>query len=479
MNLLNKNIGFGSLFNYGLIFILLINLYFSLFDLVLIDIIIGISALIIILLIIISLSKYLNGFIKGVLFFIVYSVIINYLLRFMSLSVWPYDFGGVLATESSYFRIPNQDELLNSIFILIYFLIGTTLVLHLLNPLFIKSQKYFDHFIKFLFSKHKLIIKGLLFFISLQIIFSITFDWKMGSEAWKYGWINRIIPMTFFSFLFFFIQISYWKKLSKKYKIYSILVYLGIIFSSLIIGSRSGIYSVFSNFILVLLIINPNMKVSVKNFLGVFLILFLFGSFTWVFGTAIRGGNEVIFSNLVFIEIMIQISQRLGGVGDSFIAITNNWNDCINNPVLKDVMSISNIFPQFVNTLVPGKIFEIDDLYIPAVYLREYVFGFDNSINNGDVWSGFGWFFVKYGYLSFLVFPIMMCFHMIIFKILLKLKGILFYLAFFYLTWVMYDFFIHGSFIISGFYGLINATIIAIFFQIFFKTFTTKIETKK
>ena len=478
MNLLNINLGFNNIIKFVLIIIFVLTLFFSLNNFVVIDILTGMSILIIVLYVKIFLSKYLNGFIKGISYFLVYSIIINYLLRFTSLSLWPYDFGGLLGDENSYQRIPNQVELLNSIFILVLFIIGLIVVLHLVNPLFRNSQKYFDVFIKNLFSKHKLIIKGLLFFILLQIIFSISFDWKMGSEAWKYGWINRIIPMTFFSFLFYFIQINYWNDLSKKYKIYSLLIYIGLILSSLIIGSRSGIYTIFSNFIFVLIIINPETKIKLKNLLFVFLSILIFGSFTWVFGTAIRSGNEVISSNLIYIEIFIQISQRLGSISDSFIAITNNWNDCVNNVVLKDVMSFSNIFPQFINTLVPGKIFDISEFYIPAVYLREYVFGFDNFTNNGDVWSGFGWFFVKYGYLSLIIFPLMLCMHFIIFKILLKLRGIFFYLAFFYLNWIMYDFFIHGSFIISGFYGFINASVIILFFLIFFLTFT-KIEVKK
>lgn len=479
MNLLNINLGFYNLIKFTLIIIFVINIFFSLNNFVVIDIFSGLSILIIVIFIKILLSKNLNGFVKGISYFLVYSIIVNYLLRFISLSLWPYDFGGLLGDENSFQRIPNQVELLNSIFILVLFIIGLTIVLHLVNPLFKNSQKYFNLFIKHLFRKHKLIIKGLLLFILLQIIFSISFDWKMGSEAWKFGWINRIIPMTFFSFLFYFIQIQYWNDLSRKYKIYSLLIYIGLIISSLIIGSRSGIYTVFFNFIFVLILINPEVKIKFKKFLLLSLFILILGSFVWVFGTAIRSGNQVISSNLIFIEIFIQISQRLGVVCDSFIAITNNWNNCVNNDVLKDVMSISNIFPQFINTLVPGKIFDISEFYIPAVYLREYVFGFDNLINNGDVWSGFGWFFVKYGYLSLIIFPLMFCIHFIVFKILLKLKGIFFYLAFFYLNWLMYDFFIHGSFIISGFYGFINASVIALFFLIFSKTFIKKNEVKK
>jgi len=459
-----------------LFLLLLTNICFYYFNLNNRTISTTIILLIIVLYGFLSLSKLLTGFIKGFFIFFIYTIIINYLLRFISLSIWPYDFGGILGTESNYIRIPNNNELINSIFLLIIFVFEIFLVLLLINKLFKRLQYKFLKFSALLFRKYKVIF-GLLFItLFLQIVFSIIFNWKMGSTAWRFGWLNRLLPITFLFFLFSFIQITYWNKFSRKYRNISYFIYALYIISGIIIGSRSAIFNLISSFFIILLIIKPNYRFNSKKLLITFIISLIFGGTIWILGTAIRSSNTINTNDLTFVGTLIEVVQRLTAACDSFIAISNNWNDCMNSKKLHDVMSISNIFPQFINTLVPGKMFNIDDLYIPAVYFRESVFGFDNFISNGDVWSGFGWFLVEYGYLGILVFPIFMIIHFLFFRILLNLKDIYLYLAFFYFNWIAYDFILHGSFIVSGSYGFINSLVFTILFFLIFKLNFKKIK---
>lgn len=474
--IIKSSISIIGVLKLALLMIFLTNLYFLYFNVVHHTIAFIIILLIIVLYSLLSITNLLTGFIKGFFIFFIYTIILNYLLRFTSLSIWPYDFGGILGTESNYVRIPNENELINSIVILIIFVLEIFLVLILINKIFKGLQTKFLKFSAILYNKHKIIFGLLIFILFLQISFSVLFNWKMGSAAWKFGWLNRLLPITFLFFLFAFIQITYWNKFSTKFKKISYFIYFLYIISGIIIGSRSAIFNLISSFFIVLLIIKPNYRFATKKLFITFLLSLIFGGTIWILGTAIRSSNTINTNDLTIIGTLIEVIQRLSASCDSFIAITNNWNDCMNNAKLHDVMSITNIFPQFINTLIPGKIFDIDDLYIPAVYFREGVFGFDNFISNGDVWSGFGWFLVEYGFLGILIFPVFLMLHFLFFRILLNLNDIFLYIAFFYFNWITYDFILHGSFIVSGFYGLINSLLFTILFFVIFKLQVNKIK---
>lgn len=459
----------SEILNFILLIIALFDVLFFYLNLIVFINALSIIVLIIVLYASLKLSNVLSGFIKGFFIFFIYTIILNYLIRFLSLSIWPYDFGGILGTEESYIKIPSNSELVISIYFLIFYILEVYLILIIVNKLFRGQEKSFLKFSNLLFNNYKFIFYFLIFILSLQIVFSILFDWKMGSAAWKYGWLNRILPLTYTFFLFIFIQICYWDRLPTKYKFLSFVIYLLYVVSGLLVGSRSAIFNLLSSYFIVLLIIKPGMRLNKNKLLIYFCLSLVLGFCIWVLGTAIRSSNSINSSELSAIGVLIEVIQRLSAACDSFIAITNNWNNCMNSSSLHNVMSIQNILPQFINTLTPGKIFDIDDLYVPAVYFREGVFGFDNFISNGDVWSGFGWFLVEYGYLGVLVFPMFLLLHFLVLRFLLLFKDIFFYVSFFYFNWISYDFILHGSFIVSGFYGLVNSIVFSFLFFVLFK----------
>lgn len=470
-----SSLSITGVLNLTLLVLLLFNTYLHYFDFTDFIMTLSINLLIILLFIFLFTSKLLSGFIKGFFIFFIYTIIVNYLLRFISLAIWPYDFGGILGSESNYIRIPTSKELINSIFLLSAFILEVFLVLLFFNKLAKKFHYKFIRFSTFLLKKRKSIFLLLFFSLILQILFSFLFDWKMGSTAWKFGWINRLLPITFLFFLFAFIQIMYWDRFSKKDKYTSYLIYALYIISGLIIGSRSAIFNLFSSFFIILLVVKPNFRISLKKLVLTFFLSLIFGGAFWILGTAIRSSNTIDSSQLTFVGILIEVVQRLSAACDSFIAISNNWNNCMNSNKLDDVMSMSNLVPQFVNSVVPGEIFNIDPLYIPAVYFRENVFGFDNFISNGDVFSGFGWFLVKYGYYGIIYFPIFMAIHFLIFRFFLKFNNFFFYISFYYFNWMAYDFILHGSFIVSGLYGLFNNIFFTLMFFFIFKLRFNKI----
>lgn len=459
----------SEILNFVLFIVALFDIIFFYFNLVNYINALSIIILIIVLYVSLKFSKLLNGFIKGFFIFFIYTIILNYLIRFLSLSIWPYDFGGILGTEDSYIKIPTSTELVTSIYFLIFFIAEVFVVLIVVNKLFKGQEKTFLKFSNLLYNNYKIIFNFLILILSLQILFSILFDWKMGSAAWKFGWLNRILPLTYTFFLFIFIQICYWGKLPTKYKVLSFVIYVLYVVSGLLVGSRSAIFNLLSSYFIVLLIIKPGLRFNRNKLLIYFCLSLILGFCIWVLGTAIRSSNSINSSELSTIGVLIEVIQRLSAACDSFIAISNNWNNCMNSASLHSVMSFQNILPQFINTLTPGKIFNIDELYVPAVYFREGVFGFDNFISNGDVWSGFGWFLVEYGYWGILVFPVFLLVHFVVFRFLLLLKDIFFYVSFFYFNWISYDFILHGSFIVSGFYGLINSIVFSFFFFILFR----------
>ena len=416
----------------------------------------------------IHLSKYFSVVLSAILILYTLTFTLPFFLRVLTLSFIPVGFGGIIDSE---ILVPSLNQISVAIIYLLFINFIFFLILSLFDKFYKNVHDRFKYFANYLFSKKYLIERILILITSIHIFCSIYFGWKMGSESWKFGFISKMLPITFFFNLFIIMVISNWDSYYK-YKFKKVIfIILIIVLNSILLGSRSGFYFIILNFIFTFLLLNKNLNFPLIKLILLSPFVILFGLLFFLYATNLRSGNifSVNFQNLGLITL--DALNRLSSSTDSFIAIVNDYNGCLSNNELRDVSSINNLFMQFMNSLVPGKIFSISEFYTPATYFRTHVLGVVNDNYNGDVYSGFGWYYIKFGNFVFLIFAIYISFYLFIILILSKLRGLFFGFCLYFINWFTIDFFLHGSFLLSGLSGLITFTLFVFVTFLFFRLY--------
>jgi hypothetical protein len=409
---------------------------------------------------VIHFSKYLTKFLSAIflLFLLTYSI--PFFVRILSFSFTSFGFAGII--DSDYF-IPSPLQISRSIIFFSILNIVFFVVLILLNNYFIILNIKFIEFSHYLFRKKKAIEIILFIIISIHIFMSIVFGWKMGSESWKFGFVSKLLPITFFFNLFIINVIANWRNYYHLKKIKVSLIFFLFVINGLLIGSRSGIYFLSLNLLFSYLFFYKDFKFKLFNlFVYGPILIFLALSF-FLFATSFRSGNSFSLNFVSVSLISLDALNRISSSTDSFIAIVNNYNNCLYNIDLINVMSTNNLIKQLTNSLIPGKIFDVSEYYIPATFFRTHVLGIENLNYNGDLFSGFGWYYIKYGYLVFFIFPSLLIFYLFIIRYLSNYKGIFFSFCIYFINWFTFDFFLHGSFLLSGLVGLLTNIFIVFF----------------
>lgn len=267
------------------------------------------------------------------------------------------------------------------------------------------------------------------FFIYFSIIMDLLmiaatsiFHYNMVGDDMKYASLIRLLinPAIIFFILSFFILNR--NKLSKKQYNFFILFICIHIFSSIILGSRSGIITLVLIMTFILLFFRIHLNFNKKTIIK-FIIITLFTSIlTWYAGSYFRQGN---FTNSTISEEGFTILRRLGGGAESFALIfasNNNFED------LKKFHSWTESFIKGLNTLIPGDFYTINKI-TAGQYFKEVIYNDYSGKFHGDYWSGYGYLYAIYGYyFSIFVLIIILIFTHSFFRFLLISNNFILYL---------------------------------------------------
>ena len=226
--------------------------------------------------------------------------------------------------------------------------------------------------------------------IITRILCQYLFGWSHGSGPYKFGWLSNILPYGLLVTLNFLVLFDNQKK-----KLYRIC--LLVIISSILIGSRSILFSLFFHFIFFTYFYQSNYIISrTKKYLTI--ILFLTGAISsWIIINKVRGAG--VENGTILVQIT-QVISRLGAPFDALYLIINSSETQFSllNSVFWDIKGI--IFNS-LNSVLPGSIFQSSSISAGAIF-KTIIFNESLSFQQGDVWSGFGYLFTGFKNFTFI-----------------------------------------------------------------------------
>ena len=222
---------------------------------------------------------------------------------------------------------------------------------------------------------------------TLKLAGSILYGWTMGS-AYDSGWIAKALNVT----PFMFISIIYLFLVPSAHRFVKSLIVLGfliLILGSIIMGSRSSLYTQLFSVLTVLFCLKGNYWLS-KRALTILGVIGLSASIAFfIAGSAARGVLDDATVDLIFKAIVF----RLGAALDNFLIITSITPD----RQFDFLLSLPNTIMRGINSVVPGSVFSIEDYTHAGSLFKQIFWGVDASHLHGDWWSGVGYLYYNYG----------------------------------------------------------------------------------
>jgi hypothetical protein len=298
----------------------------------------------------------------------------------------------------------------------------------------VKSNIYLDQiklFEKFKSSIYYIIIVFLLF----RLFFQLQFGWLHGGGPYKLAWLSNFLPfgiLITISYLLFFNDKQYYKKF-----IFLNLLYL---ISSVLIGSRSILFTLFFHFYFVTFIYCKNFNISFIKVLSFVIISGPILLIFWYLSNFLRGSA---IENTSALLGFLGIFSRLGAPFDGLYLILNS-----NSQEAKEVFNVfwdfKIIFSNVINSILPGDLITTSGPNAGELFKVIY---FQESLDfaMGDVWSGPGYLYSGLNYFSPLIYFIIILNIIIIILIKKKFK-LLKLFNFFIMYYISVSFFAIGMF---------------------------------
>lgn len=236
----------------------------------------------------------------------------------------------------------------------------------------------------------------------IKIYLAIKMGWVMGRN-WESGWIERLLPTSLYSYMLALLLMWYGKNLPvKDRKIIGGYFFLLVIWG-LSYGSRAGIYSVLKLFLITGIILHgKNLKIPKRLIKAMAVVGLPVGAIIWILASYIRGSGDwrMVFNFTDIIFALVAALMRLGVSTSNYIMAINDWGNYKN---IASMFTISNIVKAGINGFVPGDIFNTP--FTDTGNLWEF-FMYNEPLGlrvMGEVWSGFGFYYVLYRYWVILV----------------------------------------------------------------------------
>jgi hypothetical protein len=280
-----------------------------------------------------------------------------------------------------------RDNLLNVILILLFFsfiIFLFSLSFNNYKQISLNGFRNLNHVTKNIY----FIVILLLLFV--RFFFQVQFGWLHGSGPYKFGWLSNFMPfgiLITITYLIFFDD--------KNFKKHFYFLNLLFLISSILIGSRSILFSLFFHLFFVTFLFQKNFIISKSKYLVYFLVVFSLVLGVWTVSNFTRGSSVENSSILI---TFLSIFSRLGAPFDGLYLILNS-SSYESQEVFKIFWDFKIIFANIINSIFPGDLVKIAGPTAGELFKVIY---FNESLDfaMGDVWSGPGYLFAGFLFFS-------------------------------------------------------------------------------
>jgi hypothetical protein len=236
----------------------------------------------------------------------------------------------------------------------------------------------------------------LVFFLILNIIstlFILVSDIGMIGQTGTFHFLFRLLSIPVLTIYFVYIMLGYNNISSISTRNLVKLNFISIFFANVILGSRSFLLTL----LLAALVVNYCKSVIEwrKIRFSLFQVVFIsiLGTSTWYLGTVSRQGE---FFDFDLNYTLVSIFSRIGGAADSFISVLNTSDFQV---ISQHHGWLDSLF-KGLNAIIPGDVWPVRSNVTAGQLFKQDVYNNFSGVFHGDYWSGFGYVFAVYGFLT-------------------------------------------------------------------------------